>query len=433
MGRIGWIVIAIISTVPIILWLTMRPLEMRFAGWYLTILSVGQLAGLLGYIFFAISLMLSVRLKAIEPFFGGLNRVYIAHHVVGGLAFIFVLLHPLFLAYTRATISLKEAALFLLPGQDIAINFGIASLMSMMALLLVTFFIKLKYNIWRFTHQYLGVAFIFSAIHMALIKSDVSYSPQLYWYLVVISAMGISSYLYRSILGRWLVRRYDYLVTCVRQLSPLITEITLAPTSRALNFLPGQFVFVGFDTASPIGDEVHPFSICSPPNTGHLVITAKTLGDYTGKLSSLQPGVKARIEGPYGRFSYLYHHTPEQIWIAGGIGITPFISMAGNLITQQNNVKSVTLIYSVRAGQEAIYLTELASIQAQLPFFRFILWQTSQYGRLSAKSIEQSSDPLMTKEIFICGPQPLMKQLRSQFVKRGVSNSRIHTEEFTMT
>jgi len=68
-----------------------------------------------------------------------------------------------------------------------------------------------------------------------------------------------------------------------------------------------------------------------------------------------------------------------------------------------------------------------------LPFFRFILWQTSPYGRLSAKSIEQSSDPIMTKEIFICGPQPMMKLLRSQFVKKGVSNSRIHTEEFTMT
>src|SRR6266480_2383704 len=140
---------------------------------YSILRSIGQVLGLVGVVMFSLNFVLSTRLKSFEDFFGGMNRVYVAHHIFGGIALIILLFHPLFLAASYLPYSVKAAALYLLPGEDWSINFGIAALLLLISLLLITFFINLPYQIWQFTHKFLGLAFFIASIHGLYISSDI--------------------------------------------------------------------------------------------------------------------------------------------------------------------------------------------------------------------------------------------------------------------
>ena len=124
--------------------------------------------------------------------------------------------------------------------------------------------------------------------------------------------------------------RFEYRVESVKAINDRVVAIEMAPRGRAMRFSPGQFVFVQFFQRG-ISTEAHPFSVSSTPEDGRLRIVVKALGDYTSRLPALRRGAVARIEGPFGKFSH--HNCPnrKQVWIAGGIGITPFLSMAGTL------------------------------------------------------------------------------------------------------
>ncbi|MGH7203033.1 MAG: ferric reductase-like transmembrane domain-containing protein, partial [Candidatus Levyibacteriota bacterium] len=144
--KLGWPILLLIAFSPLLFWyFAMLPLSDRFYSAYGTFISFGEMAGLVGITMFSLSLVLSSRMEVFEDFFGGMNKVYIAHHLLGGISFIFLLIHPLLLAFSRITISWNTAALFLLPGPDWSINFGLTGLLLMISLLVLTFFIKIPY------------------------------------------------------------------------------------------------------------------------------------------------------------------------------------------------------------------------------------------------------------------------------------------------
>ncbi|MEK7166029.1 MAG: FAD-binding oxidoreductase, partial [Patescibacteria group bacterium] len=334
------------------------------------------------------------------------------------------LIHPLFLSGSYLINSVKSAALFLLPGDDIAINMGMAALLFMMSLLVITFYVNLPYQLWLLTHKFLGIAFFMGTIHAFLIPSDISRDPLLRIYMFSFMGIGIIAYLFRTVLGRFFVRRFPYIVSSVRKLRDNVVEISLTPNSqKKFDYLPGQFIFVSF--SQPLS-EVHPFSLSSAPG-GNLIFAAKVLGDYTNKLATVPLGSEASVEGPFGRFSYFVHHNQKQVWIAGGIGITPFVSMARSL----NPRISVDLYYTVSDNAEAAYMEELTRIAGLNPGLRVFLWATHQKGRLTGQIIKDTS-LLDNQDIFICGPPQMMYSLKQQLRKLGMSGRHIHTEEFQM-
>lgn len=424
----GWLIIGLLVLIPIILWVKNLSLSSRFMGSYNSITSLGQISSLIGIVLYSLTFVLSSRWKFLEDLFGGMNRVYIAHHLLGGISFVLILIHPLLLAFARLTVSLDYAVSLFIPGTDYTVDFGIAGLFFMIALLILTFFINLPYQIWRLTHKFIGIAFFFGALHMFLVPSDVSRYADLRIYMAVIIGIGMISYLYRTVLGRLLVKKYIFSVDKVIKLKGNIIDLELSPQGASFPFEPGQFVFIGFHDAI-LGSEVHPFSISSSPNTRELRLTVKSLGDYTEKLSALGIGDKAYVEGPYGRFSYLRHTGKDQIWIAGGIGISPFLSMARSLSELDYKID---LFYCVREEIEAVHLNELINISGKYPQFRVFPVYSKINGRFTAQSAYKASNGTKDKEIFICGPLPMMRSLKKQFKDLGVDKDNIHTEEFAM-
>jgi ferredoxin-NADP reductase len=115
-----------------------------------------------------------------------------------------------------------------------------------------------------------------------------------------------------------------------------------------VEFQAGQFVYATFHQ-SEIPREPHPFTIASAPGGDHLRIVVKRFGDFTSSMMSLRPGCAVWLEGPFGRFCLEGDPVNAQTWIAGGIGITPFLSWARSL----ERALPVDLYYCTPAAEHA--------------------------------------------------------------------------------
>ncbi len=448
---VGWGVTVVLCLIPVVLWARLHPLE-TINGFIPTMLNLGRVTGLVGTVMYALNLVYATRLRFLEYWFGGLNRVYIAHHMLGGLALIMLSFHPLFLALRYITTNMKQAALQLVPNglfplgalidrnhefhasvlQQWATMFGSIAFWGMVGLLLVTFFIKLPYRLWLFTHKFLGVAFFIAGLHIFFINSDTSRDPLMKGYVLTIVAVGLVAFVYKTLASNVFIRKYKYKVNAVQVTAGNVVQILMSPLTQAMSYKPGQFVFVRFREGGPhVTREWHPFSISSGPKDEQLELSIKGLGDYTTALANLQVGATADVEGAYGRFSYTNYTCKNQIWIAGGIGITPFLSMLKDLPAEGCKVD---LYYAVKTASEMIDRDKLAQHSHARKDVRVIPYIGDQQpGHLDVDFIEKTSGNLHGRDFYICGPPPMMQGLRKQLRAKGVPATSIHSEEFGMS
>ena len=118
------------------------------------------------------------------------------------------------------------------------------------------------------------------------------------------------------------------------------------------------------------------------------------------------------------------------IWIAGGIGITPFVPMIRSF--KPDNGYDVVLYYAVSEKKEAVFIELFSNLSTRLLNFRTTIVQTKSQGRLTAIQISEQIKDFRDRDIFLCGPPSMMKSLREQFNKLGIRNSHIFSEEFSL-
>jgi predicted ferric reductase len=420
------IIIVILSLIPVIIWGFMAPIAGRLGDLGSITTSIGQILGLVGMTLFSINLILAGRFKFLDRYFNGLDKVYANHSKIGAISFSMLLFHPLFLVVKYIAISTNQAAMFFVPFNDTPITWGIFSLLLMIILISFTFYIKLKYNIWKLSHKFLVAAFFLAVFHTLSISSDISRNDFLRYYILIFALIALVISIRQAFLNRFVVRKLMYKVKNLRQLNLDILEVEMEPVFKSIRFTPGQFSFFSFKSEN-VSSESHPFSISSSNLDNNLKITVKNLGDYTSKLKNLKQGDKVLVDGPYGNFSYKNVTSKNQIWIAGGIGITPFYSMSQNLEKRYN----VDFYYSVKSQEEAVYLNELQTNAVNNSNFKFNLWNANEKGYINAQLVSNLSNGLNGKDIFFCGPPKLMESLKNQFVSLGVDIKNIHYEDFS--
>jgi predicted ferric reductase len=172
--------------------------------------------------------------------------------------------------------------------------------------------------------------------------------------------------------------------------------------------------------------EAHPFTICTVPEQKEIDLTVKALGDFTGALyRQLRSGAMAKVEGPYGRFDYRMGSL-QQIWIAAGIGVTPFLSWSRHMEQTQSSTYRATFYYCVHSRSDAVQYREFERIAAQQVNLQVALICSEERGHLRATDIGDLDD----KDIFMCGPKGFTADLQRQFVQLGVVGDRIHFEDF---
>ncbi len=379
---------------------------------------LGTSLGFWGTIFLCLNFVLATRWRWVEHLFNGLDKVYQAHVWVGKIGLMMVLLH-LGILVLEAGQDFELTNAYLIPGLNLSYTLGQISIVLFATLIILTLWVKMNYQTWLKTHQILGIPYILGGLHAIVAQVD--------WYMILLTGLGGWAWLYSLLFYR---RSAPQARSEVKQVQVLgdVTEIVFrldTPTPAR----PGQFIFFSVEKSTAgIPSEMHPFSISKIIDAQTWRISAKKLGDYTGQLPNLQPGDRVIVHGPHGTFGQsLPQPFARQIWVAGGIGITPFLSLL-QAETQRANPAPCHLVWAVRSRKDAHYLNEIESLAQNAPHVTFHLHE----GKFSAGALENLLGKPVIQEaaLLMCGPAAMMDALRSQLMAGGKPQHHFFFEEF---
>jgi len=412
--------IAALVVINLLIWLFFTPRGAPHPQHDLEIL--GEVLSTSALVLFACVLVLANKPRILEPYFGGLDKMYIAHKNTAILAMILIVFHELWVPKTGV--------------QGPGLWFGEIAFVGILAIILLTvgprvpFLSRLTqstYSGWLKIHRLVGIFFIFAVLHIPMVEPMMLYSPVLTVYVFTFATIGILAYLYKEFLWVRMLPARPHTVEAVNKLNASTTEVVLKPGETKLNYHAGQFLFVWFDSDRILA-EPHPFTISSAPEQDHLHLSIKASGDWTSHLqTNLQPGAVAYVDGPYGMFN-CKTGTAKQVWVAGGIGITPFLSWMRNF--NGASEQEIDFFYTVNVPIEALYLDEIEKAVSVNKNFKAHVSYSSQDGRLSVSKILEESGVIDGKEVYMCGPFGMVTAFRDAFFKLGVPPANVHYEEF---
>jgi predicted ferric reductase len=285
------------------------------------------------------------------------------------------------------------------------------------------------YELWRQVHRLTGLFVAAGFAHALLDGTAFAPSALLRWTFVAVGGAGLAFYAYRELLARHFVPLLDYQVDTVRRVGDGILEIALKPLGRPVSFAPGQFAMLFLEGLD--GWHRHPFTIASSPGEAGLRFAIKALGDGTARLpDAVQPGMPAVIGGPFGRFSHA-KGTARQLWIAGGIGVTPFLSWLRAL--GEHPVRGPVDFFCSSSDADMPYADEIRELAARSGLVQVHFFDSRQ-GHLTAERIlAEAGDPVAPSgqvSVFLCGPAGMTRALQSGFRSLGVPRRHIYREYF---
>ena len=377
----GILLIGLSMFLTILAWLSSGVSQFLIPGLALTTLSL--------------TFILASRLPLLEAWFNGLEKMYLAHKFTAFLSILLLTLH-----------NFSMGGLW---GSHLAAQFGNIAIYIFISIVLVAYLGQyIQYEAWRWIHRLVYLAYIFGLFHAYMLMGGRLLTPTLLGFVVGFYAIiGLASGFYIIFLYQSLAFRHLGKIIQVKRLNHDTVELKIQ-LSQKLDYQYGQFAFVkifqeGFEKAP------HPFSI-SGGHDNIVYFTIKNSGDHTKKLyDKIQEGTKVTIDRAYGHM-ILDQVQEKQIWIAGGIGITPFISY----IRENPNLnRPVSFYYAYTGAENAVYLDLLKDYAAKNPQFDLHLVDSKVSGYLDFKNY-----PLDDKTtVFMCGPVKMMDKLANEFKK----------------
>lgn len=423
-------VLVLVAIVPVFVFYQEISFSNSFAPWPVLFSTLGKLTGLLGLAIFALALLLSSRFVWLDKLFNGLPKAINLHRWFGTLSFTLIILHPLFLAARLLPVSSQLAFGLFTSWTTVAMVFGYLSLLLFMALIVMTFFWRLRYERLKSLHSLLAVPLMLGGVHSLLIESDVKRSPILAGYYILLISLSVILYLARLFLVAQGIKAQRFVVSQATQLSPNIMSLTLKPAQKIIQAKAGQFIFVSFPDIKK-GEE-HPFSVAQIHADHSLTIVAKNLGDYTAQLPSVKVGDLAMIDGSFGSFGDNINLNCHQVWIAGGIGATPFMSLARSLPDKNNINGVVDLFYIVNSEKDLVGLDAFKKLALDNPQFKINVYTADKNGRFDLEKLKKFINDLNACHFYICGPAGMMKYFVSALRQAGVPKKNINLEAFQM-
>jgi predicted ferric reductase len=226
-------------------------------------------------------------------------------------------------------------------------------------------------------------------------------------------------------------RKVQGVVTAVSSPAPDVTEIVCRLDGAWRGHQAGQFAFVGLERF----EGSHPFTIASADHGDRsLSFQIKALGDYTRQLASrVAVGQAVTIEGPYGRF-VLGRQDPKarQIWIAGGIGVTPFLAWLDALRADPAAAPTVELHYSTRGAAHDPFVERLRSLCAGLPSVSLHIHDRAAGDDLTPERLAATATDGQRAEVWFCGPRGFGDQLKAGLARLWGRRLSFRREAFEM-
>jgi len=409
-----------------------------FGGFSLS--AFADLCALAATAILAMQYVLSARLHWIERRFG-LDRVMLFHRAMAIAAFSLLALHPLLLAADSYGWSL----LFSVSGgwKVLTGKLALAALAVTAATSLLRRVFAMKYEAWLGLHNILALLVLAGGlVHGWAMDVHVAGTAlRFLWTGFAVVAMAMHAY--KRLVRPALLRKNAFTVADVRQETHNVWTLSMTPPpgKKAPRFLPGQFHFLTLLRKGEKRPQEHPFTISSSPENRDAVESSiKASGDYTATIGKTRPGDRAILDGPYGWFSYLLRPQEKKLaFIAGGIGITPFMSMIRSM-RDRNEAMDVVLFYANRTEKDIAFRQELEQIAAAgVPRLTLVLllnapsdaW-TGEQGRVTVDRIKKECGKLDQWAFYLCGPSPMMMSLARDLRIAGVSKAKVRFERFSI-
>jgi predicted ferric reductase len=302
--------------------------------------------------------------------------------------------------------------------------------------------IKLEYTRWRIWHGILATMVVALAMIHVVLAGHYINTPvkQGLWIGYGVFWVGLLAYV-RIFKPVMLLQRPYRVAQVVQERGNAWTLVVKPDGHTGMRFLPGQFAWL---TAwkSPFSESEHPFSFSSSAaNPEEVSFTIKELGDFTSTIKEMEPGQKVYLDGPFGAFSLDRHpHAKGYVFIAGGIGITPVMSMLRTL-KDRGDPRPLILIYGNNEWEDITFREEIESMQQDLNLkVVHVLaepgegWQ-GERGFITAEILDRylpEERETNVYEIFICGPPPMMDAVEKTLPQLGVSLGDFHSERFNL-
>lgn len=381
-----------------------------------------------------LQLLLTARFRRVKAPYG-IDAVIHFHRQVSLVALGLVAVHPVLLVLDDPE-TLQLLHVFSAPWRA---RFAIAALVSTALVVGLSYLrrrVGLGYELWRRTHGLLAVvALVASVAHIELVGNYVN-TPFKRELWIVYPAVWIAVLGWTRVVRPATLLSRPWNVSEVRPERGSAWTLRLKPAAKSMDFDPGQFVWLHLGH-SPFAMAEHPFSISSAPSDGeHIELTVKALGDFTSTIGDTVPGSTAYVDGPYGQFSIDRHSAERYVFIAGGVGITPFMSMLREMSSRGDD-RPVTLVYGVSSLEEMTFAEDIESLAASdsldfvpVPARAEEGW-TGETGLLDAGMLARHlPDDLDGVEFFVCGPEPMLRAVSSALGELGVHPSQIRYELF---
>jgi len=299
---------------------------------------------------------------------------------------------------------------------------------------------RIEYDRWRIAHTVLAVlAMAFTVWHVL----GVAYYSSIFWtrlLLDLLLASVVAVVAYVRVIKPILLTGRPYRVTEVRPEPGRCWALTLEPVGhRGLRFAPGQFAWLSLGH-SPLLAREHPFSFSgSAAWEGRLEFTIKELGDFTTTIGGTPVGTIAYVDGPHGIFTVDRHtKAPAFLFIAGGVGIAPMVSMLRTL-ADRGDLRPLRLVYGTRSWDATPLRDELRRLEDRLDLKVHYVFEEPHQGwdgpvgwPTPALIREVVSELPSGTTCFMCGPGPLTDMAQQALRDQGVPLRDIHSELFEM-
>ncbi|MDF3936508.1 ferredoxin reductase family protein [Pseudomonas citronellolis] len=394
------------------------------------------LTGVAAFALMSLIMLLAVRPVWLERPLGGLDRMYRAHKWAGILAISLGLLHyllelggPLLAEFIAKPAKGPRVETFLDVFRGSAKELGEWSAWLLAAMLVLTLWQRFPYRVWRYVHKTLALVYLVLAFHAVVLAPAGYWTQPVGWLVALCAALGSACALI-ALSGRIGRRRtHRGVVVAVARPDERLLEVTCR-LDRAWTHKAGQFAFLTCERL----EGQHPFTISSADRgNGEVRFSIKALGDYTRRLqTSLAVGDPVKVEGPYGCFDFR-RGGGRQVWIAGGIGITPFLAWLEALQRHPADAPEVELHYCVRSPADAIYAGHLRDLCDALPSVTLKVHYSAEEGYLRGDDLGMAPDARgRWPSLWFCGPQGLADLLRRDLGRRGMPSGNFHQEAFRM-
>jgi 3-phenylpropionate/trans-cinnamate dioxygenase ferredoxin reductase subunit len=400
------------------------------------------LTGLLALSALVSAAVLPSRLRSLTRAFG-IESVIDLHRFLG------VVTAALVFAHLACVVAAKPANITLLdltsaPGRAKAATIAALALVGLAVLAVLRNQAQLSYELWKWSHVALAATALFaSALHVWLLDQlvrDALIGPMFALFALVLLLVFGHRWVWRPLFDP----STEFVVRDIRRENPTVSTLVLAPCSRdgrpatTWAFAPGQFAWIRLDRS--VAAEEHPFTIASSAHSDSTEFTIRHAGDFTRALRRLPIGATVWVDGPHGAFTNDVESSAGFVMIAGGVGITPMMSML-RTAAHRHDSRPYRLVVVASAPQDLLFRAELAQLRRVLDLeVTEVLrrpvegWSgpTGDIGVELLSAVVGGAHRPADVDYFICGPPALVTDALSALDLLGAAPDRIHTEQFDM-